>query len=280
MSDIKILTKIIGKRDIQKSLQQIETELNNLKDSVNFMSEDTVHDYKGKSGDIRISKNATGDYSLEGRTQEGWKRLYVHIGSSQKNKAEIFFKDKPKHEAKVSSVSILNYQYAHFGINSNDSMWSGTVADYHYAVPFNSCSLSGLVHLGNAADPGTAYTLSGATDNIQVCIWYIVDAIKIDSVIWWNAATAASGDTVRAHLMSYSIDKSNSATSGDLSDGKVIAYSADIANDGTEQSYYNKMILEKGNQEIGSGKVVMFCFRQDGVNSDYAINATVKYHLQ
>ena len=30
MSDIKIITKIIGLRDIQKSLQQVETEINAL----------------------------------------------------------------------------------------------------------------------------------------------------------------------------------------------------------------------------------------------------------
>ena len=280
MSDIKILTKISGMRDIQKSLQQVEAELNALKDSVNFMSEDTVHDYKGKSGDIRISKNANGDYSLEGRTQEGWKRLYVHIGSSQKNKAEIFFKDKPKQEAKVNSVSILNYQYAHFGINSSDSTWASASANTHYAVPFNSCSLSGLVSGGTDADPSTSFTWGTTSDDAIVCMWHITDAMVVDSVVWWNAAHTSGGDTVRGHLMSYSSDRTTEATGGDLSNGKVVAYSSDITNSGYEQAYYNKMTLDKDNKEISANKILMFFFRGDGSTSDYAINATVKYHLQ
>jgi hypothetical protein len=31
---------------------------------------------------------------------------------------------------------------------------------------------------------------------------------------------------------------------------------------------------------VDAGKVVLFAFRADSVNSDYTINATVKYHLR
>jgi hypothetical protein len=32
--------------------------------------------------------------------------------------------------------------------------------------------------------------------------------------------------------------------------------------------------------DVNAGKVLVFALRQDSVNSDYAIQATVKYHLR
>ena len=67
-----------------------------------------------------------------------------------------------------------------------------------------------------------------------------MDNITIDRVIWWSGADAASGDTTRCHLMSYSIDSGNGSTSGDFSSGAVLADGGDVTNAGYEQAYYQQ----------------------------------------
>ena len=105
-----------------------------------------------------------------------------------------------------------------------------------------------------------------------------MDNLTIDRVIWWSGADTATGDTTRAHLMSYSVDSGNGSTSGDLSSGTVLADGGDITNSGYEQSYYQQLTIQSAN--VDAGKIIIFTFRSDSVNSDYTINATVKYHLR
>ena len=47
----------------------------------------------------------------------------------------------------------------------------------------------------------------------------------------FQVADEATGDTTRAHLMSYDIDTGNGSTGGDISNGTVLADGADITND-------------------------------------------------
>ena len=137
---------------------------------------------------------------------------------------------------------------------------------------------SALVTVGTGTDPDTSLTIATTADDMIACYWYIMDDITIDRVIWWSGADAATGDTTRTHLMSYTVDSGNSATSGDLSSGAVVAYSSDVTNAGYEQAYYNQMTISSA--DVDAGKVLMFLFRSDSINSDFAINATVKYHLR
>ena len=108
-------------------------------------------------------------------------------------------------------------------------------------------------------------------------VWYVPDAIVIDAVSFWVGADASSGDTIRCHLMAYDIVTTAGATSGDLSNGVVIADGADISSDGYEQAYYQSMTVQSSS--VSAGKALFFTFRQDGTNSDYSIQATIKYHL-
>ena len=173
----------------------------------------------------------------------------------------------------------VNTQYAQFGIGSGDSVWAGASAGNHYAVPFNSIATQALVGGGTGTDPATSFTISTTADDMVGVMWYLLDNITIDRVIWWSGGDAATGETTRAHLMSYTVDSGNSATSGDLSSGAVVAYSSDVTNAGYEQAYYNQMTISTA--DVNAGKVLMFFFRADStVNSDYTINATVKYHLR
>ena len=46
-----------------------------------------------------------------------------------------------------------------------------------------------------------------------------------------------------------------------------------------EQIYYQSMTVQSA--DVDAGRVLIFTFRSDSaVNSDYTINATVKYHIR
>ena len=169
-------------------------------------------------------------------------------------------------------------QYAYFGVGSVES--SGMIADRHYMIPFNMATIPTIGDhvIGTGTDPDTTLTITGTADGVTTALWYVPDAITIDAVHWFHGADDATGDVVRAHLMSYQIDTGNSATSGDLSGGTVLADGADITNAGYEQVYYQSMTIQSAN--VAAGRVIAFVFRADSVNSDMSINATVKYHIQ
>ena len=172
----------------------------------------------------------------------------------------------------------VNTQYAHFGVGSGNSVWAGSSANTHYAVPFNSIQTQALVSGGTSTDPATSFTITSTADDMVGVLWYLCDNITIDRVVWFAGGDAASSDTLRAHLMSYTIDVGGSASGGDLSSGAVLAYSSDVSNLGYEQSYYNQMTISTA--DVNAGKAIMFFFRADSVNSDFSINATIKYHLR
>ena len=176
----------------------------------------------------------------------------------------------------ASQVPPTNYAY--FGVESNES--ASWVANTHYIVPFvaNSLATAGDHAIGTGTDPDTTLTISDTADNIVSGLWFIPDAITVDAVYWWHGADAGTGDTTRAHLMSYAIDTSNGSTGGDLSDGTVVADGADITNAGYEQAYYQSMTIQNAN--VAASRVIIFTFRSDSVNSDFTISATVKYHIQ
>ena len=127
---------------------------------------------------------------------------------------------------------IVNTQYAHFGIGSVDSVWAGSLANTHYAVPFNGYQQQALVGGGTSTDPATSFTISTEADDIVSSIWHVIDNITIDKVVWWLGGDASAADTVRVHLHSYTIVTSAGSTGGDLSDGTVLAAGSDISNNG------------------------------------------------
>ena len=172
----------------------------------------------------------------------------------------------------------VNTQYAHFGVGSGDSVWAGAAADNHYAVPFNSIATQALVDGSDGTDPATSFTIATTADDMVGVLWYIMDNITIDRVVWWSGVSVSTTHTSRAHLMVYTIDQSNSSSSGDLSSGAVLAYSSDVSSVGYEQSYYNQMSISTA--DVDAGKAVMFFLRTDSVARDITINATIKYHLR
>ena len=178
---------------------------------------------------------------------------------------------------KVNSSQIAaTTQYAYFGIDNTES--TAFTANTHYAIPFAKNSITAPLALGTGTNPDATYTISTTAHDFVNLFWFLPDNITIDAVYWQAGADAATGDTLRAHLMSYAIVSDNSSTSGDLSDGTVHADGADITNAGYEQVYFQLMTIQTAN--VAKGRVMFFALRSDSVNSDYAISVTVKYHIQ
>ena len=173
---------------------------------------------------------------------------------------------------------IVNTQYAHFGIGSGNSVFAGASANTHYAVPFNGYANQALVSIGTVTNPDTSLSISTTADDFTCTLWYVMDNITIDRVIWWAGGDASGNDTMRCHLQSFTIDSGNGSTGGDLSSGVVLADGGDISGAGYEQAYYQQMTIQSA--DVDAGKAILFIFRSDSVNSDFSINATIKYHLR
>jgi len=187
-----------------------------------------------------------------------------------------------------ASQTALNTSYAHFGTAYVEVSTAGFSADTHYAIPFmmgNYGAIAGSYAMGsstsssfNDTNPATSLTITNTAQDIVRSYWYVMDDITIDAVKWFHAADTATGEDTAAHLMSYSVDIGNGSTSGDLSSGTVVADGATITNAGYEQIYYQAMTVQSA--DVDAGKVILFTFASDTVNSDYSINATVKYHIR
>ena len=187
------------------------------------------------------------------------------------------------------SQTPANTQYAYFGMAHSDSGGDDFSADNHFAIPFGGAFIGGTnganYNMGSSTDssfndtePATSLTISNSAFEIARCYWYVCDNITIDAVKWLHAADTTTGDVSAAYLMGYSVDLANGSTSGDLSSGTKLASSPNRTGVGSEQIYYNDMTIHSA--DVDAGKVILFTFASDTVNSDYTINATVKYHLR
>ena len=183
-------------------------------------------------------------------------------------------------KAGVGQFNVLT-QYAYFGATGTDT--SGAVAGTHYPLVFGNGG-SGIAmgdqanHFGTGTDPATTFTTAHATDQIASelirYMMYVPDNISVDAVYSIEGADAATGDTTRFHLMSYTF---NSGSTSCLTDGTLVAHSDDTTNAGSEQVY--KSIWNIDNASVAGGKVLICTFESDSVNSDFTYQAIVKYHL-
>ena len=190
--------------------------------------------------------------------------------------------------AGASQVAV-NTQNQTFGILGTLGLWSSALADTHYAMPFAGMpgltTTIGSYAMGsstsssfNDTNPASSLTITATAMDIVTTYWYVMDDITIDAVKWFHAADTATGDSTAAHLMAYTVDITKSSTGGDLSSGVVVADGSIITNAGYEQIYYQSMTIQSA--DVDAGKVILFTFASDTVNSDYSINATVKYHIR
>lgn len=183
-----------------------------------------------------------------------------------------------------SNQNFINTQFSHFGINSTDS--ANIDANYHTPIPFimgGNQALTGDDNswhnlFGGSADPGTSATIDTEADDLVTSIMYVPTNIYIDTVNIFAAGDTATGDTIRFHLMSYDMVKTDGATAGNLSNGLVVGDHSDVVHDGYEQLDHLSLNLDSSNRSVAAGKVLMLFFRNDTANCDYSINCTIQYH--
>ena len=119
------------------------------------------------------------------------------------------------------------------------------------------------------------YTDTQYATQIVPCMWFVPDNISIDSVTSIEGADAATGDTTRMHLKSFTF---NSGSTSCLTSGELLASNSDVTNAGNEQAYKSDWTINEAS--VAGGKVILAFIRSDSVNSDYSLNITVKYHLR
>jgi len=169
--------------------------------------------------------------------------------------------------------------YADFSIGYAES--TSFTAGYHEALTFQSANYGTNnfnPHFGNDPDPETSFTTSTSTGKkaagLVPCLWYVPNNITIDAVYSLEGADAATGDTTRMHLMSYTF---TSGSTSALTSGTLLAHNSDVTNDGNEQAYLSTWTVDSAS--VAAGKVIVATFECDTANSDYSLNVKVKYHL-
>ena len=237
----------------------------------------TVQDGAGNTTAISLSDDVL---SVQPQTDDTTGVMLV------KNQAgsNILAVDTTNSKVLLGASQLPPTQYAYFGTDNNAS--SVLAADIHYAIPFVTNQSSAVtISFGSATsssfndtNPSTSVSFTQSANTYTTYYWYVMDNITIDAVVWLHGADNATGEATAAHLMAYTVDIDNGSTSGDLSAGVVVADGATITNAGWEQIYYQSMTVQSA--DVDAGKVILFTFASDTVNSDYSINATVKYHIR
>ncbi len=175
----------------------------------------------------------------------------------------------------------VNTQYAYFGVNYQD--FSHIAADTHYPIPFGGsnggATSTNDVDFGTGTDPDDTFTTADTdtqyASQIVPMMWFVPDNIYIDEVTSIEGADAATGDTTRMHLKSFTF---NNASTSCLTAGTLLAHNSDVTNAGNEQAYKSTWTVDSAS--VSSGKVILAFFRSDSaVNSDMSLNLTIKYHL-
>ena len=196
------------------------------------------------------------------------------------NSGTSVFKVDTTNQLVAASGNTVNTQYATFSIGYAES--THFADDTHHPLTFSSANYgsttASIPDFGTGTDPATTYTTSDTNKyragDIVPCLWYIPDAISIDSVTSIEGADNATGDTTRMHLFSYTF---TSGSTSALTSGTLLAHNSDTTNAGSEQAYKSAWTVDSG--AVAANKVILAFFKSDSINSDYSVNITVKYHL-
>ena len=196
------------------------------------------------------------------------------------NSGTSVFKVDTTNQLVAASGNTVNTQYATFSIGYTEA--TNFVDDTHHPLTFSSANYgattASIPDFGTGTDPATTFTTSDTNKyragDIVPCLWYIPDAISIDSVTSIEGADNATGDITRMHLFSY--DFTSGSTSA-LTTGTLVAHNSDVTNAGDEQAYLSSWTVDSA--AVASGKVILAFLKSDSINSDYSIQVTIKYHL-
>ena len=166
--------------------------------------------------------------------------------------------------------SFANTQYLRFSANDID-VDNGT----HIGVPVSGQTANAVVTFGTSANPAVPTQTVTADDWIHY-IHYVDTNISVDSVQVLVGATAATGDSLNFHLCSL---RTTDTTTVDAWSGiTVVADDSGTANAGYEQFY--RVALDIQSADVDAGSYLALTIEGDGTNSDYSVNALVRYHLR
>ena len=229
-----------------------------------------------ESGDGSNTAITLSDRNLKVRPTTDNTTTFVVRNLSGSTKFQV---DTTNNQVKALGTHI-NTQYADFGIGYSES--SGFVDDTHHPLCFQNANygaaLLNIPAFGTGTDPATSFTTADSATvrsaDLVPCLWYVPDAISIDSVYGIEGADNATGDTTRMHLFSYTF---TSGSTSALTSGTLLAHNDDVTNAGDEQAYLSEFTVDSAS--VAAGKVILAFFKSDSISSDYSINIKIKYHL-
>ena len=172
---------------------------------------------------------------------------------------------------KVNETQLAaNTQYLRFSANDID-VDSGT----HIGVPVSGQTANAVVTFGTGTNPAVPTQTVTADDWIHY-IHYVDTNITVDAVNILMGATAATGDSLNFHLCS--LATGDTATVDEWSGITVVADDSGTTNAGYEQFY--KVGLTVQSADVDAGDYLALTIEGNGTNSDYSVNALIKYHLR
>ena len=185
--------------------------------------------------------------------------------------ANILSVDTLNNLVKVNETqSIANTQYFRFSANDID-VDSGT----HIGVPVAGQEANAVVTFGTGTDPAVN-TFSLTADDMIHYIHYVDTNITVDSVQVLVGATTASGDALNFHLVS--LATSSATTISSWSGITVVADDSGTTSAGYEQFYRVSLTVQAA--DVDAGDYLALTIEGNGTNSDYSVNALVRYHLR
>ena len=170
-----------------------------------------------------------------------------------------------------STQSYANTQYLRFAQKSIN-VDNGT----HIGVSLSGNPSGSAVTFGTAANP-VAPSVNNNGDDWTHYLHYVDTNITIDAVQIIFGATAASGDSINFHLLS--LATSDTTTIDEWSSTTVVADQSSVTvNAGYEQ--FNRVALDIQSEDVNAGNYLALTIEGNGTNSDYSVNALVRYHLR
>ncbi len=175
--------------------------------------------------------------------------------------------------ANITQKSV-NTQYLRFFAHDID-VDNGT----HIGVPLagiQGTMPNANVTFGTSANP-SAPALSNNADDWVHYLHYVDTNITVDGIQILVGGTAGTGDDLNFHLCS--LATSDSTTIDEWSSTTIVAdQSSATSTDGYEQFYRIALDIQSAN--VDAGNYLALTIEGSGTNSDYSVNALVRYHLR
>ena len=169
-----------------------------------------------------------------------------------------------------ATLSNVTTQYLRFSAN-DINVDNGT----HIGVPVAGQVANAAVTFGTGINPSAPSVSNNGDDWIHY-LHYVDTNITVDAVEILVGATTASGDGINFHLLN--LATGDSTTIDEWSSTTVVADDSGIVSAGYEQFYRVQLSIQSA--DVDAGNYLALTIEGNGTNSDYSVNALVRYHLR